>query len=65
MRPQILRHRSPRRAQSEVAPGDSYTVVVGRKHRVTAITDIRFVEVSTPELDDVRRYDDDYGRGVE
>jgi mannose-6-phosphate isomerase-like protein (cupin superfamily) len=51
--------------QSEVAPGDSYTVVVGRKHRVTAITDIRFVEVSTPELDDVRRYDDDYGRGVE
>jgi hypothetical protein len=39
--------------------------VVGRKHRVTALTDIRFVEVSTSELDDVRRYDDDYGRGVE
>jgi len=39
--------------------------VAGRKHRVTALTDIRFVEVSTSELNDVRRYDDDYGRGVE
>ena len=46
-----------------VEPGDSYTGVANRKHRVTALTDIRFVEVSTPELDDVRRYEDDYGRG--
>ena len=51
--------------QFVVEPGDSYTVVVGRKHRVTALTDIRFVEVSTPELDDVRRYEDDYGRSAQ
>jgi len=34
----------------------------GRKHRVTAIEDVRFIEVSTPELDDVVRVQDDYGR---
>jgi len=33
-----------------------------RKHRVTAIEDVRLFEVSTPELDDVVRVEDDYGR---
>jgi|TARA_B100000929_G_C15359369_1_gene370444 mannose-1-phosphate guanylyltransferase len=49
----------------EVSPGDSFTVIAGRKHRVSARTDIRYIEVSTPELDDVRRYEDDYGRSVD
>lgn len=33
-----------------------------RKHRVTALEDTRLIEVSTPELDDVIRLDDDYDR---
>jgi len=49
----------------ELGPGDSFTVIAGRKHRVSARTDIRYVEVSTPELDDVRRYEDDYGRSAD
>ena len=34
----------------------------GRKHRVTALEDVRVIEVSTPELEDVVRIEDDYGR---
>jgi hypothetical protein len=32
------------------------------KHRVTALTDLELMEVSTPELDDVVRLEDNYGR---
>ena len=39
-----------------------FTVQPGRKHRVTALTDIILQEVSTPEVDDVIRLDDDAGR---
>jgi mannose-6-phosphate isomerase len=31
-------------------------------HRMTAVTDVDVIEVSTPELDDVVRLEDDYGR---
>lgn len=31
-------------------------------HRVTAITDAEIFEVSTTELDDIVRLEDDYGR---
>ena len=31
-------------------------------HRVTAVTDADIFEVSTPELDDIVRLEDDYGR---
>ena len=34
----------------------------GRRHRVTAVEDVRLIEVSTPELDDVVRVEDDYRR---
>ena len=34
-----------------------------QKHRMVAVTDVELVEVSTPELDDVVRHEDDYGRG--
>jgi mannose-6-phosphate isomerase-like protein (cupin superfamily) len=33
-----------------------------RRHRITAIEDVRLFEVSTPELEDVVRVEDDYGR---
>ena len=32
------------------------------KHRLTALEDCVFVEVSTPHLDDVVRVEDDYNR---
>ena len=34
----------------------------GRKHRVKAVEDVRLIEVSTPELDDVVRVEDDFNR---
>jgi mannose-6-phosphate isomerase len=42
--------------------GEAYTIPVGIKHRVTALEDCRLIEVSTPELDDVIRHQDDFGR---
>lgn len=33
-----------------------------RKHRMEAVTDVEVLEVSTPELGDVVRHEDDYGR---
>lgn len=42
--------------------GMGWTVPIGRKHRVIAITDYTAVEVSTPHLDDVKRYEDDTNR---
>ena len=46
----------------ELAPGDVIENQPGRKHRVTAIEDTRLIEVSTPELKDVVRIEDDYNR---
>jgi mannose-6-phosphate isomerase len=42
--------------------GDQFTVVPPQKHRVIAVTDIILQEVSTPEVDDVIRMDDDHSR---
>jgi mannose-6-phosphate isomerase len=43
-------------------PGDIIENKPGRKHRVTPLEDVRLIEVSTPELDDVVRVEDDYKR---
>jgi len=43
-------------------PGDSIRMWPGRRHRLTASTDCEVLEVSTPELDDVVRLADRYGR---
>ena len=45
-----------------LGPGDVVENQPGRKHRVTALEDVRLIEVSTPELDDVVRVQDDYDR---
>lgn len=42
-----------------------YHVVPGQIHRVTAITDIDFIEASTPELGNTFRLQDDTGRPTE
>jgi mannose-6-phosphate isomerase len=46
----------------ELGPGNVVEVRPGRKHRVTALVATRLLEVSTPQLDDVVRIEDDYGR---
>ena len=45
-----------------LSAGDVVENKPGRKHRVTAVEDVRLIEVSTPELDDVVRVEDDYNR---
>ena len=46
----------------EMGPGDSVHVTPKTVHRMTAIADCDILEVSTPELDDVVRLEDRYGR---
>jgi mannose-6-phosphate isomerase len=46
----------------ELGPGDSARVPAGRRHRFEAVDDVELIEVSTPELDDVVRVEDDFGR---
>ena len=46
----------------ELGPGEAAHVAVGRRHRFEAIERVELVEVSTPELDDVVRVEDDFGR---
>jgi quercetin dioxygenase-like cupin family protein len=43
-------------------PLDSYHCLPKTVHRMIAVTDVDVVEVSTPELDDVVRLEDVYGR---
>lgn len=43
-------------------PGVAYDIATGMQHRLTADEDLTVVEVSTPELDDVVRLEDRYGR---
>jgi mannose-6-phosphate isomerase len=45
-----------------LGPGDATRITPGVVHRVVALTDVRILEVSTPELDDVVRIEDRYGR---
>lgn len=46
----------------ELGAGEGSRVPTGRKHRYTAIERATIIEVSTPELDDVVRLSDDFGR---
>ena len=45
-----------------MAPGERIHVAPGTVHRMTALDDCTLIEVSTPELDDVVRLEDRYGR---
>ena len=42
--------------------GDVAHIAPGRKHRMTAVTQVQVLEVSSPHLHDVVRHEDDYGR---
>jgi mannose-6-phosphate isomerase-like protein (cupin superfamily) len=48
--------------EHDLGPGDHAHVAVGRRHRFESLETVELIEVSTPELDDVIRLQDDYGR---
>jgi mannose-6-phosphate isomerase len=58
---EVGRHGDLLRA-SVILPGAAFRLRPGTVHRLAAIEDSVFLEVSTPELDDVIRLDDRYGR---
>jgi quercetin dioxygenase-like cupin family protein len=45
-----------------VGPGAAFHFAPGTVHRMTALEDTTIIEVSTPQLDDIVRLEDDYGR---
>jgi len=49
-------------ASEVVGPGAAFRFTPGTVHRVKAVEDTTILEVSTPELDDVVRLEDSYGR---
>lgn len=46
----------------DLSPGETFHLPPKTIHRMLATTDCVLLEVSTPELDDVVRLQDDYGR---
>lgn len=42
--------------------GDTLRITPGTRHRITAVEDADIFEVSTPEIDDIVRLEDRYGR---
>jgi mannose-6-phosphate isomerase len=48
--------------ERELVAGESFHIKPFVKHRMLAITDCEVLEASTPELDDVVRLEDAYGR---
>jgi mannose-6-phosphate isomerase len=48
--------------EKHLRPGESHRIVPGTVHRMVAVTDCDVLEVSTPEVDDVVRIEDSYGR---
>ena len=50
------------RGQLRLTPGQCLHITPGMKHRMIALEDCDVLEVSTPELNDVVRLEDRYGR---
>lgn len=48
--------------KTEMKPGDRFHITPFTVHRMTGVTDVDIVEVSTPEVHDVVRLEDKYGR---
>ncbi len=52
------------RSTLRLAPGECLHIAPGMKHRMTAVETCDVLEASTPELDDVVRLEDRYGRAA-
>ena len=51
--------------ESLMKAGDSVRLVPGTVHRMEAVSDVDILEASTPELEDVVRLEDRYGRATD
>ena len=49
-------------AVERLTSGDCRVIPPGKVHRMSAVEDCTYLEASTPQLDDVVRLADDYGR---
>lgn len=49
----------------EMIPMQGYTMMIGQKHRLQSVTDCDVFEVSTPEIGNTYRLEDDYARPTE
>ncbi|HXV75430.1 MAG TPA: cupin domain-containing protein [Candidatus Polarisedimenticolaceae bacterium] len=59
---ELVLGRGPEQRVERLGPGQSRHIRPGTVHRFRAVTDCTLFEVSTPELDDVVRLEDDFGR---
>ena len=48
--------------ETELESEQGYTCSVGQRHRLVGITDCDIIEVSTPEIGNTERLEDDYNR---
>jgi mannose-6-phosphate isomerase-like protein (cupin superfamily) len=58
----LIEDESGKMQEVTLLPGEAHHVAVGKKHRMVALEDTDVFEVSTPQLDDVVRLEDGYGR---
>jgi mannose-6-phosphate isomerase-like protein (cupin superfamily) len=58
----LIFDRGDGRQERVLGPGEVFHVAPGTRHRLIGETDVDVIEVSTPELDDVVRLEDAYGR---
>jgi mannose-6-phosphate isomerase len=47
---------------TDLPTGSVFHIAPGRRHRFEAVEEVELLEASTPELDDVVRLEDSYGR---
>jgi quercetin dioxygenase-like cupin family protein len=59
---ELITEEDGRRLSRVMSPGESRHIPPGTVHRMVALEDCDIIEVSTTELDDVVRLEDDYGR---
>lgn len=50
--------------EQEIVPGQAWRIEVGTVHSIEALEDSVVLEVSTPQLDDIVRLQDRYGRST-
>lgn len=60
--PLVCHQHNPNLLSERMTPFQPYQVKPNTVHRIEAEEDTHIVEVSTPQLDDVVRLEDDYGR---
>ena len=61
----VLESASGALCERPMAPNVGYTIMAGRIHRISAVTDTVVMEASTPEAGITERLDDDYARSDE